>query len=98
MDPNFSHLKDKPILNIKTKTKFTVTGLIAMTYLKIQNTEVFKKQRLPVSGPTCKELGHCHSVQTSKNLTGKQTSLLGSITQGRTQGKPLPAKLENQMG
>lgn len=68
MDPNFSHLKDKPILNIKTKTKFTVTRLIAMTYLKIQNTEVFKKQRLPVSSPTCKELGHCHSVQTSKNL------------------------------
>lgn len=68
MHPNFSPLKDKPILNIKTKTKFIVTRLIAMTYLKIQNIEVFKKQRLPVSGPTCKELGSCHSVQTSKNL------------------------------
>ena len=43
MDPNFSHLKDKPILNIKRKIKFTVTRLIAMTYLKIQNIEVFKK-------------------------------------------------------
>ena len=44
MDPNFSHLKDKPILNIKRKIKFTVTRLIAMTYLKIQNIEVFKKR------------------------------------------------------
>lgn len=68
MDPIFSHLKDKPILNIKTKTKFTVTRLIAMTYLKIQNIEVFKKTDFQFLILHVKSLVVDHSVQTSKNL------------------------------
>lgn len=68
MDPIFSHIKDKPILNIKTKTKFTVTRLIAMTYLKIQNIEVFKKTDFQFLILHVKSLVVDHSVQTSKNL------------------------------
>ena len=68
MDPIFSHIKDKPILNIKTKTKFTVTRLIAMTYLKIQNIEVFKKTDFQFLILHVKGLVVDHSVQTSKNL------------------------------
>ena len=68
MDPIFSHIKDRPILNIKTKTKFTVTRLIAMTYLKIQNIEVFKKTDFQFLILHVKSLVVDHSVQTSKNL------------------------------
>lgn len=70
-----------------------------MTYLKIQNTEVFKKQRLPALVLHVRSLVTATlSKQVKPKQTGKQNFSSGSITQGRTQGKPLPAKLENQMG
>ena len=55
--------------------------------------------RHPISGSTHKEPGSHHfALTTSKKAeqTEKSTTLLRSIREGKTQGKPLPPTLERQ--
>lgn len=53
---------------------------------------------LLVSSSTCKELGSHHSVLTTgkKQNRLKKSTLLGSIREGRTNGKLLPPRLEKK--